>query len=337
MKKKKFMPMLILLLALVALVAVYLIISGINDRKEAEEKKAEEEASVKISLNDYEYDDLSSIEFSADGDSVRLEIGEDGLWHYEKDYDFPVNQDTVKKMGDAIAGVEAERTVDGGNTGDYGLDKPSLSIKVTCNDGSEHSYALGDKNSFNNETYFMADKSIYMITDSLTKHYDCTVDDLILIEDSLPSDIDEEHMTSVEVKSTDGESAQITDSTGLEEFATLLKGKINFKNWLDYNLSNEEKQDRYGIYSEGGDSIIVNYKKEVGSGESGESSSVTKIDASFTIILGSYINDEGDTVYSYSLPSSKMVYSIDAEDYKSIMNYASYEPKETMDTEAENE
>lgn len=315
-KKKKYLPMVILLVVLLALSVCYAVLLSAN--KKAEEKAAAETGlDDKIIIADYDLNELRHIEFTSESGTVSLSVSGENVWINDDDESFPIDQDKLDGMAKAITEISAERAVEKGEPADYGLEEPAITILANYSDGASHTYKIGDVNSFNSKTYFMADEKIYMISDNISTLFKCEVNDLIKISDSFPSDIENDYVSKITVRNDDGTIAETSDSEQIEELMKLIKQNVNYSSWAAYGLDADKKSDEYGI-SDDSARIVIDYKrKEAVVGDDG-TESTTRIDTSYEISFGGS-SDESE--YYYSTPKSDMVYKMSEESRASLINY----------------
>lgn len=320
MKKSKIITLVTLLAFFLALIFVYAALLDYNEKKAAEELD-NNSSDDQIAVVGYSANDITGIEYSADEVKVSLVL-DGGAWRISDDAEFPVDQDMVSKMTSGIVSITASRTITEGELADYGFDTPVLSIEITCTDGTKNTYSLGSTNSYNDETYLLANDTVYMFSDTLSSLFDYSKDELVKISDSLPGEIDEESVNRISIDNGNGDTNTITDTDGISEMATEMIKYINFKNVAGYGLDAEELTS-YGISS---DSPIIEIEYSVATAESG----TTVAKADFKVVFGMY----GEDQYCYTTPDSDMTYTISKTNYEALMNFI-YHTADTADETAE--
>lgn len=315
-KKNKFLPMIILLIALVVLFAAYKLLSGANERAEAEKKALLEAENADIMIAEYDYTTMTELSYQLRGmDELKFAVS-GSSWIYLADEKFPLDVTKIAYMASAIAKIAVECTVDEGEPADYGLDDPAYTIRVKYSGGDEHEYRIGDYNTFNSAYYFMADGGMYMIASGLLSYFNYTLDDLMVLDTIPYSDwSDADYINFVTVASGD-ESNKITDSEGKSALVELIK-YLPLTECADYYSDAEEKSS-YGL--DGGASVVVNYKKAKTSTDADGNESTTYLDTGYTLLIGN--KTEGG--YYVSPASSDITYIVDGETIDEILAYVSY-------------
>ena len=315
MKKKKVLPLIILLAILIALIAAYVLLSGYNEKKAAEKAAATEEQELEITVCTIDSADATAISYKTEELDMTLSLS-DGTWIIPDDENYPIDQTAVTKMLSAVTALTAEREVEGSNPADFGLGSPSLTVTVTVS-GEEIVFTLGDVNSYNDLTYLGYNGKVYMISDTLTDAFDYDKADLFAAEDTFPSAIDSDSVTSVTVTNRQGDSATVSDSDGIEDAVFDTQKYISFAILKGYGLDADGLAS-YGI-TENSENLVIEYD-------------YNGAKATFTVLFGK--NADGDCFYT--VPGSKCAYGIDAAGYDKLMAYAYYTPAETTaDTTAE--
>ncbi len=309
MKKSKIAAPVVLLALLVCLIGAYVALSAYNDSQSNEEESDSENETFKVC--DMSEDSLVTLSYTDEKSELSLVL-RDGTWILSDDELYPVDQTLISKMLSALCAVEAKRTVDGTDSAAYGLDEPTLT--VTVGDGEcEHTFKLGDTNSYNSLKYLECDGKVYMISDTLSSAFDVTKSELFAVKDSFPSEISEDSVTSVAVNDGEGRENIITDSDGISDIVHSLQKYCSFATPKGYALD-EAGLAEYGI-SEDSARIIVNYEH-------------SSAKASFELVFGK--NSDGDAFYA--LPSGDVTYGIDAVGYDELTAYVYHAPSDDSDS-----
>lgn len=319
MKKRKIIPLAVLLVLLAALVGAYAALSSYNKEQASEAENDDSETFAVCRL-----DESSVTALSYNNESAELSlVNSDGTWQLTDDEAYPVDEALISKMLSALCNVEAHRTVDGADDTACGLDEPSLT--VTVDDGEkEHVFKLGDTNSYNSLRYLDYNGTVYMISDTLSSAFEVTKEELFAVDDTFPSEITEDSVISVVITDSDGRENTVSDSEGLADIIHSLQKYCSFATPKGYGLD-ESGLAEYGI-TEDCAHITVNYE---------HSSDSSSIKASFELLFGK--SSTGDAFYA--LPSGDVTYSIDSVGFDELMAYVYHTPseEETTDTETDAE
>lgn len=321
-KKNKTLPLIVLVGVLCGLVIAYLALSSANDKKEAEEAAlAAQDTTIMLAEMDssaitqlaYRYSDNDWITLNQSG----------GVWTWDDDAHYPLDQTTAASLGSAIASIGAIRTVDEGEAADYGLDEPICEIHVSYGEGTTYKYAIGDRNSFNDAYYFRDDDgSFYMIASGLLTYFQTELDDMIVLDTALSTTAegdlvsftlaDGENTATFTQTTTEVEDEDGNTTTTYDEDVTALYDlfcELNLKNYADYYADSTEMAESYGI--DESCSLTLTYKKSVtvSSSDDSSASSTTKVDANYTIYFGDTV--DGQTYYS---PKGSTIVYVAADD-----------------------
>lgn len=308
-KKKKWATPLALLALLVVLLAAYAALTTANRRAEEEASKEQEEEIIMVA--EYDSATATALSYTANGETLSFEK-EDGAWLYAGDRNFPLNQTIVESMATALSSIDATRSIDEGETADFGLDEPAYQFTIQYEGGAQREYKIGDYNSFNGEYYFMTGSKIYMISGGLLSYFKYELTDLVET-DSYPTDIETDYITSI-VVDTGEEIYTVEDADEIADLYTYVR-QLNFSSLENYY--SDAMEEDYGI--DGTKSVVVNYKRAVTSTSEDGTETNTRINASYTIRLGSATED--GAVY-YSPKGSTMVYSMSAGLYENLLTSA---------------
>jgi len=328
-KKNKALPLMILVGIMCVLAIGYAVLSAANDKAEADRLAEEQAAAAVIMVAELDSNQATELSYRA-GEGEWITFTRSGsTWVYARDADFPLNQETVFTMAAAISKIGASRAVEEGTAADYGLDTPLYEIRITYNGNTTYRYAIGDRNSFNGEYYFMNDDGkIYMISEGLLPYFQYTEADLLVL-DTPVTDINSEYLLNITVTGADGEGKTVADTDDMAELYSLY-GALNCTDWVDYHADAAEMADVYGINEASG--ITVNYKKSVDVTDASGNAQSTFMDAAAKVYFGSAAPD-GSGVY-YTLPKSSIVYIMENELYGQIMEYLNYIPPMDAETAA---
>lgn len=165
MKKRKIVKLLILLAILLVLMILYVLLKKEN----AENNEESVETAVEIfGIND---SDIKSLSFMIESQEVMFEKT-DQEWGLSEDKDFPVNEEQIKVLTDALMSITANRTLNNvDNLSEYGLDKPTDVIKVVDQNDKETSIVIGDTNQSTGDCYIYlneSDSTVYTVDGDLS-------------------------------------------------------------------------------------------------------------------------------------------------------------------------
>lgn len=341
MKKKtakKAVALIVLLFILGGLITGFVLLKKFN----AEEEAPEEETAVTV-FDKGKYI-VTNLSFVSEEQSMSFSFINDD-WKYDKDNNFPLNQDRVAAMASAIGVIEATVTVSevSKNLSDYGLDNPALTVDAVFSDSSEKTFTFGDINSFNNCQYLMisGDDNVYMVEESVSTAFAVDLDYLYEPESYTlqKNNVTAEDVISITVTTAAGQSKEITDIEGIEKLYELVY-TLDLSDYEDYYADKDEMLESYGISTEG-DRVHLKYTVE---SENGEDEPVTK---EYCIYFGHKFEDAEDDetestdttaaeeknyFYFYSFDGSTVVYSADGETVDDIFEYLAYEAPAELET-----
>lgn len=327
-KKSKALPLIILILILALLGALYYILDGMK----LNEKNDTPDVTPSIKVIDRNAVDITEITYSdANGNELSF-TRENGVWSDKADLDFPVKQSKLDAMANAVASVTASRELSE-DSGDYGFDKPSLSVSVIFSDGEEHSLVIGKTNTFNNSVYLKDHAKVFMFGDSISTQFTTDKNELIQLDDPA-ADVDANYLVSVDVLDSSGMSNSITDSSGEDELMRLNDEGLDCTDWVEYGMGSADFE-KYGIKPDGA-KLMINYKSAVLVTDSSGESSTTRIPKTYEVFFGNETEreEDGQTVpcVYYTITDSSILYRTDKETYDKIMGYVSYAPETQGDT-----
>ena len=296
-KKNKALPLIILIVLLIGLIGTYVFLQNLPD-----EDDTVDNAEVSIPLSDYSADNIVSVSYG-DSEPVTI-VKENGTWFLDGDERFPLDQTKASKMAESIASLSASKEVDSNELAEFGLDTPSLTVKVKLTDGDEYCYSIGDVNSFNSLTYILTSDKVYMFTDDLSKNFDYSKDELMLIDDSFPTDITNDNIQSVIIRDKNGKETSYS-STDLS--LSDLKKCFSFDDVNTYGLTDDEMV-ALG-FKEDGASVIIKYSTVA------DTSTDVALNVTFKILLG-----EVDGKIVYALNGGDMTYDPGTSILEELLN-----------------
>lgn len=181
--KKKAVRLAVIFVLLVAVIAALLIV--LKQTKEEEPEKKEQKA-----VSQTEVEDIEKLTYSCEatsGESVTL-VREKNIWYYDKDRDFPLDQEYVTNtMVKTASQATANQTIENpdGNMSSYGLDNPVLTIVLGKITGEEVTMHVGSYNE-SVEGYYLkveGDSNLYLINGELVFGFDMTIYEIADKED----------------------------------------------------------------------------------------------------------------------------------------------------------
>ena len=330
MKNKKTITLISLIAALAVLLCAWLVLKNYNASNTQEETE-ETDTSVYIipaSLKE----DVMSIDFTTENGAFSFERDEDGVWVYNSDENFPLDQTRPNSMATTLADFKADRLVENGDEESFGFDAPSVTLKATFSDGTELDVVFGNANDFYNGDYYIRDNSngkVYLIGSSAKISFDVTEKSL-LSADTFPTDIKAENITSITVTDETGKDTGtnvITDEEGITALSDLFFDLSFSAERATYTA--DKGPEGFGL-TEDGAKLTVSYKKENSITAEDGTESTAYTDEEYVILFGSsYESDSGSRMYYYSIPNSRLAYSVSSDTYEEIMGYVTYSPAET--------
>ena len=132
--KKQLILILTLILLVGATAGVLLFVSHMENEKQAEEQRLEQEK-VLFSLNS---NDIQKIDLTSEGTVYTAELNENGQWVLENQVDFEINTYFLNSLASQLSTLTADETiapVEGADLHDYGLDTPNT-ITLYTDDAS---------------------------------------------------------------------------------------------------------------------------------------------------------------------------------------------------------
>lgn len=325
--KKKKNPLLLplaLTAAIAVLFIVYKMMDANNQYASTQSTTADSAASVTMIL-ERDVSDVRALSYTWDTESGSFHWNTtSGAWEYDDDPSFPLVQDTVSYMAAAISSIGVYRTLDTGDTGDYGFDTPAATVSVSFADGESHAYAIGDLNAMSGYRYLkdLDTGTVYTIAAALLPYFQVSRADLFTY-DALPTDIESSYITKIAL-TTPLNTRETTDSDVTKQLYTKFQ-LLKPMEYADYSGTDEAKE-RYGI---GAASMEISYKRSVSVTDSSGNETTTRIAASYTVLFGD-ITDDGKI--PYMIGDSTVIYLADATVWDSIESC--FTEAETADTTA---
>ena len=234
-KKKKTIILLVMILLLIVANGVA---SAWNDK--SEKKKEKEAEASKIYLTDA--GDITAYSYS-DGNQNMSFTKVDDTWEYDEDNEIPVNQDTVQSTADAIRQMEAVRELENPDQlSDYGLDKPSYTIRFQDNDGVTTEILIGNGAGENYYATVGDSGKVYTISSDFQNYLQFDLTNLVQY-DTVPS-IGSGNLKSVTI-TENGTDTVYEDDDQVGELAGGF-GTLSLTDCVNYHASTEDLAE-YGL------------------------------------------------------------------------------------------
>lgn len=266
MKNRK-KALIIAIICLAAAAVLYLLVVKLSQK--SEEADSSDDALV---ISSVDSDQITAISYEKDGKSLSF-MKEDGTWYDAGDKSFPVDQDSLTTMTNALGAVSATRKLDSPeDLSEYGLDSPVLTVRYTASDGKEAEFTVGDTNDAAGGSYLKisGDDAVYLVASDFADTFNSDIYQLADME-SFPT-ITSDSITDINVKSgshtleikndsdggrtvlENGEEKENCAESSVTQFINTVTG-ITFKSHVEYNCKDLSK---YGLDKPAAD-ISVDY------------------------------------------------------------------------------
>lgn len=266
MKNRK-KALIIAIICLAAAAVLYLLVVKLSQK--SEEADSSDDALV---ISSVDSDQITAISYEKDGKSLSF-MKEDGTWYDAEDKSFPVDQDSLTTMTNALGAVSATRKLDSPeDLSEYGLDSPVLTVRYTASDGKEAEFTVGDTNDAAGGAYLKisGDDAVYLVASDFADTFNSDIYQLADME-SFPT-ITSDSITDINVKSgshtleikndsdggrtvlENGEEKENCAESSVTQFINTVTG-ITFKSHVEYNCKDLSK---YGLDKPAAD-ISVDY------------------------------------------------------------------------------
>lgn len=313
--KKHSKAVTLIVLAAVACVmfVMYRIMSANSDVPNSSETHTDQHYVLANSVSDK----ATGLTYVADGDELSFTKDKSG-WRYTDDSNFPLDSEKVDEMLKGISAIVVYKDVESGDNGEFGFDKPSLTVRIAY-DGGNAEYVFGDINTFTGCRYLKTswDGKVYLVDDDVTEYFGYTLSGLIK-RDTIPAGITKTTVFSFRLVLSD-KANDIEDEKGVSALAAQFM-LIGTGSVADYYADDTEFNEKYMI-GDGG-SLTVKYYVTVKPSDGSTSS--TKTEKEFTVVFGTHVKDENDDYVYFVLPDSRIVYTLSYDTYSNIMSYITY-------------
>lgn len=266
MKNRK-KALIIAIICLAAAAVLYLLVVKLSQRSEDADSSDDS-----LVISSVDSGQITAISYEKDGKSLSFRK-EDGTWYNAEDKSFPVDQDSLTTMTNALGAVSATRKLDSPeDLSEYGLDSPVLTVRYMASDGKEAEFIVGDTNDAAGGSYLKisGDDAVYLVASDFADTFNSDIYQLADME-SFPT-ITSDSITDINVKSgshtleikndsdggrivlENGEEKENCASSSVTQFINTVTG-ITFKSHVEYNCKDLSK---YGLDKPAAD-ISVDY------------------------------------------------------------------------------
>ncbi len=341
-ERKQIITLAVSMAVIILLVVIYFIVrNAVNggEGNDTDDKLGEIGELGSFTVVDEDYQKITKLSYKYNNETLNLHI-EDGRWQLDGDKNFPVDQEKLVYMSQAISdyGGIQRFEYDEKNTSLYGFDDPKFDISATYigEDGGEdrtRRFMIGNENKVTGYYYFYEDggKYVYMVTDSIFKYFMYVkmdlfygtkmpfpdVDDIIELEASF-NDVsykfNADQDTDIDIKDENSTLKRIMDSMPTSS-------QLSYPMVAEYGVD-EPGLEKYGL-KEPELTVRLKYKeyKSVSASDGGSSAQMAK-EMEFVMQFGDFVTEgEGENAKTYVYACAKdtgIVYKIDAESYNGI-------------------
>ena len=335
MKNRK-KALIIAIICLAAAAVLYLLVVKLSQRSEDADSSDDS-----LVISSVDSGQITAISYEKDGKSLSFRK-EDGTWYNAEDKSFPVDQDSLTTMTNALGAVSATRKLDSPeDLSEYGLDSPVLTVRYTASDDKEAEFTVGDTNDAAGGSYLKISGAVYLVASDFADTFNSDIYQLADME-SFPT-ITSDSITDINVKSgshtleikndsdggrivlENGEEKENCASSSVTQFINTVTG-ITFKSHVEYNCKDLSK---YGLDKPTAD-ISVDYTtaetvtetsaesvQETADTEETESETETvEVAKQLILHIGSQ-NEDGD--YYAALDGSKEVHVVSGDTIKELV------------------
>ena len=293
MKQKKTLQ--ILLLVFAGLLVLY---AGISFYKKNKSSKEDSDQTLITNLKS-----LTSISYNNNGETLSFEKDRN-KWYYSKNKKYPITQSSLEILASTIQKVEAVRELKNADAlKDYGLDKPTYTVRVKDKSGKSVIYYIGNATG---ENYYITygDKSkIYTVSSDIASGLSSSLDDLITT-DTFPT-LSTGNLKKVLITKNGKTTTYTSKKKNLDGIAGGL-GVFTFGDCQNYYASQSDLK-KYGLDSDSRITVDITYKD-----------TDTKKTKNIVLYIGKKDSDEKN--YYVQLKGSHMVYLSDKDVVKNILN-----------------
>ncbi|MBE6560357.1 MAG: DUF4340 domain-containing protein [Ruminococcaceae bacterium] len=311
-KKKKTSPILMPLILVCAIAVLFLVykVMDAQNQKNLAGNAAASETDVTMIL-EKAVEDVTAVGYTWNGEKNSFTWnGRTGLWELDGAKNFPLQQEPITTMANALAAIGVFRTLEDGDSGLYGFDSPEAEVTISFKDGETRRFAIGDLNTVSGNRYFkdLDSGAVHTIAAALLPYFQYTREDLFSYA-SLPTDIEASYIDSVTL-SLNGKEQKITDTEKTKSFYTKFQ-LLTPTEYADWSGS-DDALTKYGI---GEGSLTVSYKKAVTVTDTSGNSNTTRIASTYKVRFG---KTTAEGKIPYMIDGSDVIYLTDAADLDMI-------------------
>lgn len=271
-----------------------------------------------------------------------LAFHKDGVWLYDEDENFPVNEEKINGLLEQFQALGAAFIIeDVEDFGQYGLDNPVCTISLSTED-QDYEIKLGDYSKMDSQRYVsIGDGNVYLVKHDPLEEFSVTIRNLI-DHDEVP-DLDqatgisfsgaENYSITYEEESADtyreedvyfarqnGKNLPL-DTDRVRDYLDYI-GYLNLTDYVTYNAT-EEELSTYGL-DDPELTVAVNYTVEE-DGQERSDAFVLHVSRDPEEKKVSEEQEDGEEITAYArVGDSKIVYQISSAGYKHLMA-ASYD------------
>lgn len=293
MKQKKTLQ--ILLLVFAGLLVLY---AGISFYKKNKSSKEDSDQTLITNLKS-----LTSISYNNNGETLSFEKDRN-KWYYSKNKKYTITQSSLESLASTFQKVEAVRELKNADAlKDYGLDKPTYTVRVKDKSGKSVIYYIGNATG---ENYYITygDKSkIYTVSSDIASGLSSSLDDLITT-DTFPT-LSTGNLKKILITKNGKTTTYTSKKKNLDGIAGGL-GVFTFGDCQNYYASQSDLK-KYGLDSDSRITVDITYKD-----------TDTKKTKNIVLYIGKKDSDEKN--YYVQLKGSHMVYLSDKDVVKNILN-----------------
>ncbi len=351
MKKRKNLPLLILLIAFVVLCVIYLLLKNYVSKTEEAESSSDEGTTV----YEIDSDDIAKLSFYISDEKYTFIQGDDG-WTLKNHDTYPVDEDQIGNLTSALSDVKAQRELDDvDDLSEYGLDDPEDVVTIKDTDGNKTKITIGDTNEAASYCYiYLNDDTdkVYAISSDFATVFSGNLTNYAK-EDSFPT-ISSSNVTQLQVSGGDSDYTFsqeddssnwiLTDAQGNEteisttNMSTVLSAatEISYSSFLEYDCqdfsqygldqpartvtitytSTEDSDDDDSDDTDSSDSDSEDSSSDSDSTDSDDDSEETVVKTA-TFYIG---NSDGSDGFYVRTDDSTQVHSVSADSLDSLIN-----------------
>ena len=335
---------------IIALVIVYSIIQN-NADAEGEDTEALPDVGIsgQFTIIDEDYTRITALSYDYINESLAFHV-ENSTWQLDGDAAFPVDQEKLIMMAQAISDYGGYRQMVYDSTKDsaYGFDDPLYKISATYLEDDDttaytREYMIGNKNNLTGYYYFhvTGDTSVYMVNDALFTYFNYIKKD-IFKADSLPApELDdiidltvdyngtEQVLTPAEESDDTADTADTDTQSPADPVAVIMealtqKVKLSYDTQIDYDVTDADVTE-YGLDNPGLTLKLHYYDYEEVTTDTGISSAKIQKETNFSLhfgktamlerevksMNGQTVTEQVEMVY-VTVPGSSIVYAVEA-------------------------